>query len=553
MLECDPYPTLKKLYPYPISLLALLADHRGAVSGGQSLEIFVPGHGIGHDSDFDVYLPRNPDAIMDAMHMLRIAGVTWKNYVTEILNDIRQHNCAILPYQTLYSMAQKLRIHPENLKAYINVRFSSSTNCEKFALSFASALQGVYIDERTVLERYDRSSEDLYEPQSNVVWKYDNQNGTGTLVPLCETFERFTYGLLELLTESECEELIKLLSKKWEELELPKTFFSRYLLRRLRATYMSRARETGDDFSKNVRIRYIIDTFFPESYSRVSKTTEKRKKRKTKELAPIYPGFDFYMLRGTLLDRTRVQLMLFPPQETVLHQTLKFYATNVMSFVGGIFAAHLYHDSAEKLISYKLDISENKYKHKHSVKGISKYKKRGWTFEEIPKEKHPNRRMGIDENVKMVDYEDIYLSALRSQCGDAQEIPRKVKDYFEKRKSAFAVSTWVEKESKIEDISYVDHEGMSGSDHSPAGVLDWVHDALDGHKDVTPKAVWEEREKKQFVLLDLWFGGAGALAIHTRYLLQDISSEEYNWPDSDPDSDSDATLVEGVSRVPIRH
>jgi hypothetical protein len=251
------------------------------------------------------------------------------------------------------------------------------------------------------------------------------------------------------------------------------------------------------------------------------------------------------MLRGTLRDRTRVQLMLFPPHETVLHQTLKFYATNVMSFVGGIFAAHLYHNSAVKRISYKLDISEDKYKHKHSVKGISKYTERGWTFKDIPKEKLPNRRMGKDKKVKMVDYGDIYRSALRSQCGDAQEIPRKVKDYFEKSKSAFGVSTWVEKKSKIEDISYVDHEGMTGSDHIPAGVLDWVHDALDGHKDVTPKAVWEEREKKQFVLLDLWFGGAGALAIHTRYRLQDISSEEYNWPDSDPQSDSDATLVEG--------
>jgi hypothetical protein len=236
MLEYDPRPTLKKLYPYPISLLALLADHRGAVSGGHS--------------DFDVYLPRNPDAIMDAMHMFRIAGVTWNNYISEILNDIRRHDCAILPYKTLYIMARRLRIHPENLKAYINVRFGSSTVCKKFALSFASALQGVYIDET----RHERSSEDLYEPQKNVVWKYDNQNGTGTSVPLCETFERFTYDLLEQLSKRRCRKPIELQRKKWEKLGLPETFFWRYLLRRLRATYMSRARVTRDDSIKNVRI-----------------------------------------------------------------------------------------------------------------------------------------------------------------------------------------------------------------------------------------------------------------------------------------------------------
>jgi hypothetical protein len=133
---------------------------------------------------------------------------------------------------------------------------------------------------------------------------------------------------------------------------------------------------------------------------------------------------------------------------------------------------------------------------------------------------------------------------LRSQPGDAQKIPPEVEDYLKKRKSAFRISTWVESESKIEEISYVDHDGMEGSDHRPAGVLKWVHDALDGHKDVIPKEVWGKREKKQFVLLDLWFGGAGALAIHTRHRLPDMSSEEYDWPDANPEDDSDATLVQ---------
>jgi hypothetical protein len=545
MPDFDPLPTLRKVYPYPISLLALLADYRGAISGGQSLEVFVPGHGIGPNSDFDVYLPRNPDAIMDAMHLLRIAGITWKNYISEMFNDIHEYNCAIVPFQMLCCMARDLRIHPKNLDAYVKGRFGSDKNCTKFASSFASGLEWAYKLEKTYQKRYGRS----YKPRKDMLWKYNKQDETSTLVLLCGTFERLMHYLLDLLEplgKRECRNQIKLHKIKWKKLGLPETFFWRHLLRRLR---MFHIQETEGYTMKEARIQYIVDNFFPENDSKNRpekiKKKQKRKNRKTKEPALIYPGFDFQMLRGTLQDGTGVQLMLLPPDESILHYVLKFYATNIMSFVGGMFAAHLYYDSATtKHISYKLDISEDKYKHKHSLKGISKYKKRGWKFKKFTKGRDPNLRHGSDNKVKMVDYEDIYRSALQSQHGDTQEISKNVEDYFRERKSAFRVSNWVEREGKIDCINYVDYEGKKGSDHRPAGVLDWVHDTLEGHKDVTPKAVWEEREKIQFVLLDLWFGGAGALAIHTRYLLQDTSWEEFNLPDSDPESDSDATFVE---------
>jgi hypothetical protein len=84
--------------------------------------------------------------------------------------------------------------------------------------------------------------------------------------------------------------------------------------------------------------------------------------------------------------------MLFPPNESVLHQILKFYATHVMSFVGGIFGAHMYYNTAKALISHTLDISEDRYRHRHSFKGKSKHKKRGWSFK-----KSPDRKIGTAE------------------------------------------------------------------------------------------------------------------------------------------------------------
>ncbi|KAI1521119.1 hypothetical protein PtrSN002B_012457, partial [Pyrenophora tritici-repentis] len=64
--------------------------------------------------------------------------------------------------------ASELKITPKNLEAYIKVRFDSRENCAKYAESFASALGGVY---------------SLCEPPEDVVWKYDNQDGTGTVIP----------------------------------------------------------------------------------------------------------------------------------------------------------------------------------------------------------------------------------------------------------------------------------------------------------------------------------------------------------------------------------
>jgi hypothetical protein len=551
MPDFDPLAPLRKLYRHPISTLAVLADHRGAISGGQSVEAFFPGKGTGPDSDFDVYLPRNPDAIMDTMHLLRLAGITWKSAISGILDDIQEFKSAILPAKTLFCMARELFIRPENLEAYIKSRFVGDGNCVKFAKSLASGLTDAYGREMDSLREKRRSC----ELEEDDLWHYDSRNGRGTFVFLRRTFEDCTSDLLEPLKplpKRTCREKIKKQKQEWKKHQLPVALFWRHLLKRLRTFEMPDEWKTEGCTRKEDRIQYIVDNFFPgkrpKTRSGRAKKVGKTKNKNTKEPDLVYPDFDFQMLQGILEDGTKVQLMLLPPNDSILHAVLKFYATNLMSFIGGIFAAHLYHDTAKHHISYEMDISEDKYKHKHSFRGKGKYRKRGWKFQKFPRNKE-NLRCGGDKKVKIVDFEQIYLSALQAQRGDAQDITKGVKDYFRRRKSAFSVSNWTERERKIERINYVDYEGDKGANHQPAGVLTWVHDALNGHKDVTPKSVWDNREELQFVLLDLWFGGARASAIHTGYLLQNLSFEnlsfeEYNLPDSDQESCSDETSEE---------
>jgi hypothetical protein len=117
MLDFDPLPTLRKLHRYPISLLAMLADHRGVVSGSQSLETFVPGHGIGPNSDFDIYQPRNPDAIMDVMHTLQIAGIRWKitslKFSTTLISTIARssHTKRFIAWHRNYAYIRRTSKH----------------------------------------------------------------------------------------------------------------------------------------------------------------------------------------------------------------------------------------------------------------------------------------------------------------------------------------------------------------------------------------------------------------------------------------------------------
>ena len=131
--------------------------------------------------------------------------------------------------------------------------------------------------------------------------------------------------------------------------------------------------------------------------------------------------------------------MLLPPNERILYAVLKFYATHLTSFVRGSFAAYLYHKTAKHYISYTIDISEDKYEHKHSFRGKAKHRLRGWKFRKFTRNTE-NLRYRKDKKVKMVEVKHVYLSALQDQCENAQDIPVGVKDYIRKRKSASSLS-----------------------------------------------------------------------------------------------------------------
>lgn len=89
---------------------------------------------------------------------------------------------------------------------------------------------------------------------------------------------------------------------------------------------------------------------------------------------------------------------------------LRFYASNPMSFIGGTFSAHLYYEKAKEDLSVEFGMAGDE-RHSGAVAGKGKYESRGWKFTRA--EKHNReRRTAVDEQVKFVDFEDLYISIL---------------------------------------------------------------------------------------------------------------------------------------------
>jgi hypothetical protein len=224
---------------------------------------------------------------------------------------------------------------------------------------------------------------------------------------------------------------------------------------------------------------------------------------------------EFKILQGTLLDSgSKIQLMLVSDRKkSVLHTVLGFYATHVMCSIGGTQGVHLYFpsasasSSAETRKSYEVDVSAMAWKQGGAPAAKQKYKDRGWTF--VPLNNEFRTRNGGDDEVKKTNYEYIYRSALHK----GQILPEWWEDYFKSRKLALSKSSWAEKDRRI--VNVYSGDALISRDHS---LLDWVQKNLAGHPDVIPKDEWDKREDNRWIELDLWFGGAHALArgLHVR-------------------------------------
>jgi hypothetical protein len=477
-----PLSVLRKLHPYPISCLAMLG--KGALSGSQSLEVFCPGNGTTEESDFDIYHLADPEAIIDVMHTLRFAHVQWNNFMTTYYKQISTHGVALVPQVVFFDLKHELQVPSEMLKEYLISRFKKSEYINFFT-RFSDAYRiytGFVMKGSTGSGIFSRTKEERRKDDEERVWVVKAHisefrivpKDIGLLLKHCNSYNNFK---LEIELEK--------VKSRWKEMGWPEILLAGYMKSRLIAdvgpitprqrsmlVYLGAADDIGGVYGQR--------TFRAQSEE-----------------------MEFQILQGTLPSNAKIQLMLVPAKmQNVFYIPLGFYATHLVSAINSNEGYHLYHDSAKEKISYEIDVSSVHWKHARCAAAIEKYKLRGWTFK--PLHKGWSCKSGSDEGVKMVCYEEIYRAAATEEN---KELPLWWDTHFKSRRDVFQMSSWVEQEGAITETDY-NHERSLSEEN----LLQWVQDALANHKDVIPKDLWDKREEKEWTELDLWFGGATALA-----------------------------------------
>jgi hypothetical protein len=471
------------------------------LSGSRSLEVFCPGLGATQSSDFDVYQLADPRAIKEFMHTLRFAGVRWNNFLAVYIKQIKQHELALVPYLTMLDLAEKLQTSPQSLEKYVKSRYDMYSSDFDFFAQFIEAyrecwdkLNGASSDEDSLEEgSWDGDtligdgSEDFRTEAVNKMWVYKRSGPTVLNVPESVT----------CLLQPRSDEQAALDDAKtdWDRAGWPEDLLYGYV-----KNWVLLAEECHADATFRMNKMFQVEAAEKEGHY-------------SGKIADRQMEEDFQILDGTLPSGTRLQLILVPSrQSSVLHTILGFYATHVISFIGGTLGAHLYYDSAQFAQSYDLDVRDVPWKHRGVIPAKKKYEPR-WKFS--PLNKGVRKRSAEDKGVLRIDYEHIYQSALR----DGQALPVWWDNYFKARETAFTTSSWIENEGRITDTFCGDK--FVSSSHS---LLDWVQSNLTHSKHVVPAYEWADREDSSWIQLDLWFGGVGTLAHEMGFQESDSSS-----------------------------
>jgi hypothetical protein len=486
--QFSPLSVLRKMHPYPISCLAMLDE--GALSGSQSLEVICPGYGSTPNSDFDIYQLADPYAMIDVMHTLRFAPVRWNNFVTTYLTQVKKFGLAVVPYPLFVELADKMQTPSSVLRAYLRSRYDDPTYfafCDRFTTAYETCQHEWSLSRLRIFTKHGLREDPVPKfrfkaEAENKVWVFRAGSGQVKDVPdsvktLLQNDEIATLrdGLKKAVTD-------------WEKIGLQKELLAGYIKSRL----ISSRTNVGNVALRMNRIFGRPDATDELENVYHGRTTDMEGKEK-----------EFHILRGTLPTNIKIQLMLVPAENnSVLHTVLGFYATHPMSLVNGAYGTHLYYNLAKDHISHEVDVSHFQWKHDKAPLAKEKYEKRKWTFK--PLHKGRKLRSGASDSVAMADYEYIYKSAMHK----VQALPSWWDDYFRSRREALETSSWLENKGKITNTTY-HHEFISRR----GNLLQWVQESLSGHDDVIPKHLWEKREDIGWTRLDLWFGGAKALAL----------------------------------------
>jgi hypothetical protein len=501
--EQDLLKAMAELFPgVAISLLAVMADYAGLVSGSQAVQAVTKHNCITKDSDIDLYIPGIKEAVEATMHVLSFTGVAWDNILSDCLDDIERYGMALLSHRTIYEITVKV-LGEENLGSHelrkcLNDKLSHHTSLssdirEDFVRDFTSTY--LVICRRRKKEPFEEDEPD------RKIWVYRFQKCKS-----CSIGDKVIEAIKDLVDvlDNRCsldsddededfdEEKFKLVRREIESFRKKMDYHDQVVREYLQCQILKLRR-----FTSRAHIVKLMDDCFG-----VRETVHPR----VQSFDPNY-GPEMRILRGKLPGDRRIQLMIVDPRQGGLVRSvlLRFYSTHVMAFISGAVAGHLYFSTAEAKTGLLLDFHQDK-RQKDAKNGVKKWKARDWVFRELHKNVQ-RRRHAADSDARVFSLDKLYIGE-REKLGRGNEpLPKWWRAYFEERTKAVEFYSWVELDGKVAQVT---QERLRCASITCPALTEWVHEELDGHEHVVSRERWQSRDELR-IRADVFLGG---VAIH---------------------------------------
>lgn len=552
---------LASILKRPLSLLAVLAQHDGLISGSQALEFIFPGYGSTSESDLDVYVPQQKGALEDVSRVLSHAGVLWSNSFVGKFEELNMTGTIALPCAMIKSLAAVLMTNnwsTEDLHGYLKDRFSKSGYSESAKLeAFLDHIETIVETCRDSLEwkldlnrkmsmRSHELEEELelkalWEAPTNWIWILNLDAAQPSILHSMENYQcpDIVDNLIEIMNC--CQHLDKA-GLDWSRIDRcidtlfhydePTAIISsavdshhngvRIATSETKFNVGTLKKKCNEDGITEQMLYDYISYTITEQEPYTPRPGKGLLISNALRIRQDLPCDDYQnelgILRGELSNAERttsdpakkkkVQVIIDRAHfKLPLHTVLQFYATHVMCFIGGTLGAHLFYSTAIQHKSLVLDFRKDPRQFL-AKRAIEKYRPRGWRFFDMKRELVSSRST-CDEHTKMIDFEPLYAEALKKVKGTSAVLPPPAKAFFSQKKNSFKTFTWVIEHGRIPKYGIHNRnpaQSESWSEIPRTTFLDWVHQELDGHPHVIPKAEWEKEDTMR-TALDIWFGG----------------------------------------------
>jgi hypothetical protein len=494
---------------HPISLLAVAADYDAGFSGSLVLHwLFPEKHKyFTAKSDLDMYLPKKVEAIQD---------VRWNTVLHQKVEELENHSVSLVPLKLVLDVAQLLKLDLDPscaLHEYLESRLDDSAASETFIKQFCGALKIVLSNPAQFWNQENkdvlviRMSNDSEEAKKCV--PYAAMNIVEKLVDMIEgwPFEKLS---AESIQEDWGEPQLREVAHQYFELESDDTEEDASLLNPSKPTTIDIHLVKSKWLKQKLPVPCVQAFIREEILSKrpyVAKAVidkllslilgyEKPHQRQNE----AYHG-QRSMLRGTLPDGRRIQLMLMQPEKpmALVKTALGYYATHVMGWISGTTGGHLYYSPAANGKALTLDFKDDP-RQQGALDAITKHTDRGWTFTSISTRAtdandivHRNAK---DGEALLVSFKDEYENLISKED---IALPPWWNMYFEEKHRLYTSLRWWEIGSRIKCIT---HETY----HAYGRLINWVHLYMSRHKYVIDHKAWYNPDLVK-INLDIHFGG----------------------------------------------